>query len=994
MFTEDDSLARIDAAATILVIDDNMTNLAVVTTYLFEHGYNILVAQDGQSGLEKSALAHPNLILLDVDLPDMDGFEVCRRLKATEQTSSIPVIFITAHATQTNYKVRGFAVGGVDYVEKPIQQQELLARINTHLRIQSLTQNLQRQTVELQKYQTQLEAMVAQRTDQLAQTVARMEEEIAERKQAEEALRQKENQLSVIFNNNHDLQLFVAVEPDGAFRVAAVNQHYIDTVRAFGYDFSAQSLVGQTIEHMLRDVIGIRGELLDLTLRRYHQPVITGLPIHYEEDLETSVDHYFAEVTIVPVFDNNGVCSHLLWTSHDITERKRAEEQLRRSEERYRTLAQNLPDSALLLYDYDLRFILADGPELEANGFSREMLEGKTLHEALPPEFAQMVEPNMRRALAGEVFHAELPFEDRIYHYSYVPLRDGSGAVPMAMILANNITERKRAEMRLKHSETSLNEAQQLAHLGSWEWDILTGENIWSAEQYRIFGYVPEAVEPNYALFVNALHPADKDRVLAAVQNTAKTGVPYEDEYRIIRPDKAERVLYTKATLQGDAQGRACRVIGVTWDITERKKMEELLAQRAAQLEKVAHISSAISAVLDVNTLLPKVVDLVKEQFGYSHSHIYLLDNSSNTLMLAAGAGEAGRQMLAQGHYIRLANPRSIVARVAREKQGLIINDVKHTTNFLPNPLLPETRSDLAVPLIIGDEVIGVFDVQSNETDHFTAEDTYIQTALAVQVAISIENARQFAARKQTEDRLVTYTAKLEASNRDLQEFAYVAAHDLQEPLRKVLAFGDRLAIKYNDALGETGADYLRRMQDASRRMQTLINDLLSFSRVSTRAQPFQDVDLAEIARDVLSDLESRIEQKEASVTIEEMARIQADPTQIRQLLQNLVGNALKFSHAERPLHIKIFAKIADGTCQIRVEDNGIGFDTKYLDRIFKPFQRLHDRSEYEGSGMGLAICRRIVERHSGSITATSEIDKGATFIVSLPVRQMEGIKP
>lgn len=994
MFTEDDSLARSDASATILVIDDNMTNLAVVTTYLFEHGHNILVAQDGQSGLEKSALAHPNLILLDVDLPDMDGFEVCRRLKATELTSSIPVIFITAHATQTNYKVRGFAVGGVDYVEKPIQQQELLARINTHLRIQSLTQNLQRHTIELQKYQTQLEAMVAQRTDELAQTVARLEEEIAERKQAEEALRQKENQLSVIFNNNHDLQLFVAVEPDGAFRVAAVNQHYIDTTRSFGYDFTAQFLVGKTVEHMLHDVMGIQGELLDLTLRRYRQPVMTGLPIHYEEDLETSAGHYFAEVTIVPVFDDNGVCSHLLWTSHNITERKRAEEQLRRSEERYRTLAQNLPDSALLLYDYDLRFILVDGPELEATGFSREMLEGRTLHEVLPPEFTQIVEPNMRRALAGEVFHAELPFDDRIYRYSYVPLRDGSGAVPMAMILANNITERKQAEMRLKHSETSLNEAQQLAHLGSWEWDILTDENIWSAEQYRIFGYVPEAVEPDYALFVNALHPADKDRVLAAVQNTAKTGVPYEDEYRIIRPDKAERVLYTKATLQGDAQGRACRVIGVTWDITERKKMEELLAQRAAQLEKVAHISSAISAVLDVNMLLPKVVDLVKEQFGYSHSHIYLLDNSSNTLMLAAGAGEAGRQMLAKGHHIQLAHPHSIVARVAREKQGLIINDVKHTTNFWPNPLLPETRSDLAVPLIIGDEVIGVFDVQSNETEHFTAEDTYIQTTLAGQVAISIENARQFAARKQTEDRLVTYTAKLEASNRDLQEFAYVAAHDLQEPLRKVLAFGDRLAIKYNDALGETGVDYLRRMQDASRRMQTLINDLLSFSRVSTRAQPFQDVDLAEIARDVLSDLESRIEQKEASVTIEEMARIQADPTQIRQLLQNLVGNALKFSHVERPLQIKISAKIAGGTCQICVEDNGIGFDTKYLDRIFKPFQRLHDRSEYEGSGMGLAICRRIVERHSGSITATSEIDKGATFIVSLPVRQMEGIKP
>ncbi len=965
---------------TILVIDDTMANLSVITSYLIEHNINILVAQDGQSGLEKALLAIPDLILLDVTLPDMDGFEVCRRLKALEQTSSIPVIFITAHALQTDDKVRGFAVGGVDYVEKPIQQQELLARINTHLRIQSLTQSLQRRTVELQHYQTQLEAMVAQRTDELAQTVVRLEEEIAERKQTEEVLR--------------------------------------------------------------------------------------------------------------------------------------------RSEERYRTLAQNLPDSALLLYDYDLRFILTDGPELEATGFSREMLEGKTLHEALPPDFTQMVEPNMRRALAGEVFHAELPFEDRIYHYSYVPLRDGSGTVAMAMILANNITERKRseeklrqaqlvlesspailfrwkahpdwqvelvsenisrfgytpeellsgvvqytsiihpddleratrevidyssrgvdhfqreyriltrdgqvrwaddrtvierdamgaithyqgivvditerkhAEMRLKHSETSLNEAQQLAHLGSWEWNILTGENIWSAEQYRIFGYMPGAIEPNYVLLENALHPADKDRVLAAMHNTVQTGVPYEDEYRIIRPDQAERILHAKTTMQCDGEGTSCRVIGVVWDITEHKKLEELLAQRAAQLEKVAHISSAISAVLDVNTLLPKVVNLVKEQFGYSHSQIYLRDISSDTLTLAAEADKECHQMLANGHHIQIDDPHSIVARVAREKQGLIINDIKPTSSVSPNPLLPKTRSRLAVPLIVGDEVIGVFDVQSNEADHFTAEDTYIQTTLAGQVAVSIENARQFAARKQTEDRLVTYTAKLEASNRDLQEFAYVAAHDLQEPLRKVLAFGDRLAIKYNDALDETGVDYLRRMQDASRRMQTLINDLLSFSRVSTRAQPFQDVDLAEITRDVLSDLESRIEQKKASVTIEEMARIQVDPTQIRQLLQNLVGNALKFSHVERPLQIKISAKITGGTCQIRVEDNGIGFDTKYLDRIFKPFQRLHDRSEYEGSGMGLAICRRIVERHSGSITAISEIDKGATFIVTLPVRQVEGNKP
>jgi PAS domain S-box-containing protein len=244
---------------------------------------------------------------------------------------------------------------------------------------------------------------------------------------------------------------------------------------------------------------------------------------------------------------------------------------------------------------------------------------------------------------------------------------------------------------------------------------------------------------------------------------------------------------------------------------------------------------------------------------------------------------------------------------------------------------------------------------------------------------------------KQAEVALQTYAAKLEQSNRDLQEFAYVASHDLQEPLRKVQAFSDRLATKYADVLDDTGRDYLKRMRNASQRMQILINDLLGFSRVSTRAQPFTKVDLNTIAREALSDLENRIEHTHARVEIGELPVIEADPTQMHQLLQNLVGNALKFHHEERSPLIKISAKTEGDACHISVEDNGIGFDTQYLDRIFKPFQRLHNREEYEGSGMGLAICRRIAERHAGSITATSAPGKGTTFLVTLPIHPSKG---
>jgi two-component system sensor kinase FixL len=269
-------------------------------------------------------------------------------------------------------------------------------------------------------------------------------------------------------------------------------------------------------------------------------------------------------------------------------------------------------------------------------------------------------------------------------------------------------------------------------------------------------------------------------------------------------------------------------------------------------------------------------------------------------------------------------------------------------------------------------------------------------------VALAID--RDITEHKQAEAALQAYAAKLERSNRELQDFVFVASHDLQEPLRKVQAFGDRLQNKYSEALGDQGRDYLERMQSAAARMQTQIKDLLAYSRVTTRAQPFTPVDLSKVAQEVMSDLEVRIEQAGGQVEVGGLPTIEADPDQMRQLLQHLIGNALKFHREGEPPVVKIHAEslngqgegaagasAGDGLCQIMVEDNGIGFDEKYLERIFQVFQRLHGRSEYEGTGIGLATCRKIVERHGGSITAKSAPGQGATFIVTLPVTQSKG---
>ena len=256
---------------------------------------------------------------------------------------------------------------------------------------------------------------------------------------------------------------------------------------------------------------------------------------------------------------------------------------------------------------------------------------------------------------------------------------------------------------------------------------------------------------------------------------------------------------------------------------------------------------------------------------------------------------------------------------------------------------------------------------------------------------------------KRVEERtaeLETANAKLRISNRELQDFASVASHDLQEPLRKILAFGDRLEAKAAAALGEEGKDYLARMKSAAARMQALIGDLLAFSRVTTKAQPFEEVDLNAVAFEVLVDLDTRIHEARAVIRFDLLPTIEADATQMRQLFQNLIGNALKFRRPGVTPEIRVYAepaasvgKESDGAHAYRifVQDNGIGFDEKYLDRIFNVFQRLHGRGEYEGTGIGLAVCRKIAERHGGTITAFSRPGEGSKFITTLPVRQAKG---
>ncbi len=254
---------------------------------------------------------------------------------------------------------------------------------------------------------------------------------------------------------------------------------------------------------------------------------------------------------------------------------------------------------------------------------------------------------------------------------------------------------------------------------------------------------------------------------------------------------------------------------------------------------------------------------------------------------------------------------------------------------------------------------------------------------------------RDMTERRQAQEALARQAQELARSNTELQQFAYIASHDLQEPLRKVQSFGSMIETSDGAVLSADGHDYLQRMRNAAARMQQLINDLLTYSRVATQAQPFVSVDLARVAREVLGDLESRIQNSGGRVELDELPSLDADPLQMRQLLQNLIGNALKFHRKDVPPVVSVQCqRVTPETgllagCpawEITVQDNGIGFDEKYLVKLFAPFQRLHGRAEYEGTGIGLAICKKIVDRHGGTITARSVPGEGTRFIVTLPL--------
>jgi len=390
-------------------------------------------------------------------------------------------------------------------------------------------------------------------------------------------------------------------------------------------------------------------------------------------------------------------------------------------------------------------------------------------------------------------------------------------------------------------------------------------------------------------------------------------------------------------------------VVAFISNISERKKIANELQESRLRLEGV--INTAVDGIMTINRkgIVESINSAAATLFGYTEAEVI-------------------------GNNIKMLMPEP---------------DHSQHDNYLKN----HRETGVKKIIGIGREVTGRKKDGSTFPFHLSVTAVHLKNK-TIYTGILHDLTEQ----KMAEEKLKRTAQNLERSNRELQDFAYVSSHDLQEPLRKIRAFGDRLKIKDGANLSEKGTDYLNRMLNAAERMQKLITDLLQFSRVNTQRKAFEKIDLNNVIDGVLSDLEISIEKNTAIIEVEKLPMIEADPTQMRQLFQNLISNAIKFRKEEIPPHIRIsghqiqrsphlVATPGDTYVEITVKDNGIGFDDTYRDKVFQIFQRLEGR-KYEGSGIGLAICKRITNLHGGDIEVKSKEGEGTTFVINLAVNQ------
>jgi len=647
------------------------------------------------------------------------------------------------------------------------------------------TRELAEANTMLSQSRNELEERVAQRTLELTQSNRALQIEITERKRAED--RMKHLASFPRLNPNP------VMETDSTGKITYSNPAIYTILNDLGMDKNGEDVF------LPADFDDILEQLQKRPESAFSREVSIGNRTY------SLTVHFASELNVVRIY------------AHDVTERKRAEAAIVRVKEEWERTFDSVPDLIGIL-DKDHRIVRANRTMAEKLGISSDKCVGLQCFACVhgtsgPPESC----PHTLTMNDGKEHSAEL-HEDSLggdFLVTTTPMFDETGRMTGTVHVARDITERKRMEESLIQNENRLKRAQEIAHLGSWELDLVNNVLTWSDEVYRIFGLQPQEFEATYEAFLEAVHPDDRSAVNEAYSGSVREGEDsYEIEHRIIRKTTGEvRIVHEKCEHIRDESGTIIRSVGMVHDITGRKKMEE-------------------------------------------------------------------------------------------ERERLL--------------------------------------------------------------------------------------EELKRSNRELEQFAYISSHDLQEPLRMISSYTDLIAHRYRGRLDSDADEFIRYITSGTSHMKTLLNDLLDYSRVGRKIEPFTSTDLGSAFDSAVINLKMFIDENHAVITREALPTVFADRIQMVQILQNLISNAIKF-HGDEPPRVHVSAVPGADEWTVRVQDNGIGIDPKYYNKLFMLFKRLHRREEYPGTGIGLATCKKIVERHGGRIWVESAPGQGSTFCFTIKKQAIGG---
>jgi PAS domain S-box-containing protein len=781
----------------------------------------------------------------------------------------------------------------------------------------------------------------------------------------------------------------------------------------------------------------------------------------------------------------------------ELTERKKAEEALRESEQRLRLFIEHAP-TAIAMFDREMRYLAVSQRWLMDYGLGDGDIIRRSHYEIFP-EMPNRWKAVHQRGLAGEVVRADEDSVERVdgaaqwLRWEVRPWYSADGVIGGIVIFTEDITERKQAEKELKASEARLKESQAIAHLGSWELDIANNILTWSDEVYRIFGLQPQEFKATYEKFLQHVHPDDREAVDEAYSGSLRDGKDtYEIEHRVVRKSTGEvRTVQEKCEHIRDESRQIVRSVGMVHDITDRKMAEQALLglknnleirvqERTAELEEANRslqdemterkraedeLVSAVKEIEDLYNNAPcgyhsldsdgvfiRINDTEISWLGYTREEIIgkkrlqdvitseslktflenfprfmergsisdveydmvrkdgtilpvllnataVKDSSGNFVMSRGTIFDISRRRLAEERlreseirYRQMFENNRAVKLLIDPKSSEIIDANQAASEFYGYGLDRLKQMKMTdINLLPPEEIFQrMSEAYTEQEDYFqfqhrlaSGETRYVEVySSPIELngkSVLYSIVHDISDRHKAQEELIR-------SNQDLQQFAYVASHDLQEPLRNVASCLQLLEKKYKGELDGDADQLMHYATDSAVRMKALILDLLTYSRIATKGKPAQPVNCEKLLDQTMENLRSSIIESEAVITHDLLPTVSGDDTQLLQVFQNLIGNAIKFRRDD-PAQIHVSAVKNKNEWVFSIKDNGIGIEPRHLDRIFVIFQRLNKRSQYDGTGMGLAIVKKVVERHGGRIWAESEPGAETTFYFTIPYK-------